>query len=72
MEDDRTYLERRLRIESARALCERHEDVRALHCRWAKLIRERLAADSLSPAEVRQAQSRPVRMQLKIGLSRPS
>jgi len=43
MEDDRSFYERRLNEELARAGAHRDEGLRALHRRWALLYRERLA-----------------------------
>lgn len=42
MEDDRSFYERRLQQELARALIEGTEDLRALHRRWAMLYKARL------------------------------
>jgi hypothetical protein len=43
MEDDRSFYERRLKEELARANTGADEGLQALHRRWAGLYRERLA-----------------------------
>jgi len=58
MEDDRSFYERRLKEELARAGDHPDARLRALHRRWASLYRERLAR--LTPQrQQRPAEDRP-------------